>query len=43
MATGYAELPEGNVLNLPTLSKSFDQHQLERAVTAAALPLGRRG
>ena len=43
MATGYAELPEGNVLNLPTLSKPFDQHQLERAVTAAALPPGRRG
>jgi PAS domain S-box-containing protein len=42
MATGYAELPEGNVLNLPKLSKPFDQHQLERAVTEAALPPGRR-
>jgi CheY-like chemotaxis protein len=35
MATGYAELPEGNVLNLPKLSKPFDQAQLEDAVATA--------
>lgn len=35
MATGYAELPEGNVLNLPKLSKPFDQAQLEEAVVTA--------
>lgn len=35
MATGYAELPEGNVLNLPKLSKPFDQSQLEQAVATA--------
>ncbi|MGQ2909332.1 MAG: response regulator [Aliihoeflea sp.] len=35
MATGYAELPEGNVLNLPKLSKPFTQAQLEEAVATA--------
>ena len=35
MATGYAELPEGNGLNLPRLSKPFDQAQLEEAVATA--------
>lgn len=41
LATGYAELPEGNVLNLPKLAKPFDQHQLERAVSEATLPSDR--
>ncbi len=40
MATGYAELPEGNVLNLPKLSKPFDQIQLEQAVQDAIQPAG---
>ncbi|MBL0935199.1 MAG: PAS domain S-box protein [Rhizobiaceae bacterium] len=35
VATGYAELPQGNVLNLPKLSKPFDQAQLEEAVVTA--------
>ena len=35
LATGYAELPEGNVLILPKLSKPFDQHQLQRAIAEA--------
>jgi PAS domain S-box-containing protein len=35
VATGYAELPQGNVLNLPKLSKPFDQAQLEEAVATA--------
>jgi CheY-like chemotaxis protein len=42
LATGYAELPEGNVLNLPKLSKPFDQHQLERAIAEATLPTRER-
>jgi len=35
LATGYAELPDGDGTDLPRLSKPFSQRELETAVREA--------